>query len=732
MKRALLAPALVLGIAAVAGAQDKQDKKIRVLYVGGDWKAQLPNFKTQDKTVPMRGYFVQQEVEKAAPGRFEITLWTSYEFLQYGDAESLKPFDVIVAGDVMGQSVVPRLVKGLTDFVEGGGGFWYCDNHKAFSFIIKERSFDGILPIETVLFRPYGPDPPMPQYVPGLNKKTAKEYAPLKVKIIATDLPMVKGLSFDEAPPLKSARYGKVKDGAKVVAVAPDDSPIWVVWQKGKGRALWTGGVFANDEASADFSTWSRIGQFYAQTLAYLAEGSSAPRTALQPQAAEGALTVDLSKKGPEISARHFSIHGNEGAGVGSEAERKLYQALNLDGGFARTGAGQIIKQDKASKGYMDDGTDLTTFDWSKYEANQIPKEMERLKAINAVPIFMNWIPWGRSEEGLDPGRYTKYNVASLLVANGKPGTPEYKMNVEYLEPGNEPGFGPADSNSSVEKYIEFINYMGPKIHAMFPGTRMGCLGSYEWTYVQKLIDRAGRNVEWISRHPYGRTGESVMYLHDQYVDYARKAGLANLKFIITEWDFWIYGEPAFDYIMQRWKPLVDRADTCLGSLHYRWTEYQEGGYVFGVFGGYNTAYGQLPPEWPNPGKFNPITYRYNAFWAMRDCRGTQYAVELKVPDVENADSHRAYGVATCNGKQFNIVAYYGYPYQSLQKGKAFNTLKLHISAAIPPEVKGRSLVVSRADCRKIDEAPARQIQGDKLELDVELPARGAISLTVR
>ena len=60
---------------------------IRVLFVGGDWKSQLPNF---HGNIPLRGYFVKQEVEKAAPGQFEFTLWTSYEFLQYGESESLR------------------------------------------------------------------------------------------------------------------------------------------------------------------------------------------------------------------------------------------------------------------------------------------------------------------------------------------------------------------------------------------------------------------------------------------------------------------------------------------------------------------------------------------------------------------------------------------------------------------------------------------------------------------
>ncbi len=143
---------------------------------------------------PLRGYFVRREVEKAAPGRFAFTLWTSYELLQYGDAESLQPFDVIVVGDTMGQSVMPRLVRGLTAFVEGGGGFLYCDNHKAFSFNTRELSFDEVLPIEVVPFRPYDE---------GSQPMCSEK--PLAVRPAAPGHPVMRGLDWASAPPLRGA-----------------------------------------------------------------------------------------------------------------------------------------------------------------------------------------------------------------------------------------------------------------------------------------------------------------------------------------------------------------------------------------------------------------------------------------------------------------------------------------------------------------------------------------------
>ena len=181
--RVLCVVALSALLAAAGQPAQAAPRPLRVLFVGGDWKAQLPNY--QGKT-PMRGYFVRQELEKAAPGRFILTLVTSYEFLQYGDPASLKKYDVIVAGDVMGQSVMPHLVRGLKEFVEGGGGFLYCDNHKAFSFNTRELSFDDVLPIEMVPFRPYDPEGTQP--VCSEDKLT--------VHVAAANHPTMRGLNW--------------------------------------------------------------------------------------------------------------------------------------------------------------------------------------------------------------------------------------------------------------------------------------------------------------------------------------------------------------------------------------------------------------------------------------------------------------------------------------------------------------------------------------------------------
>jgi len=720
---AVLAALVAAGPLALAAPATAEDARIRVLFVGGDWKAQLPNYRGD---TPLRGHFVRREVEKAAPGRFDFTLWTSYEFLQYGDAASLGAFDVVVVGDVMGQSVMPRLVEGLGRFVRDGGGLMYCDNHKAFMFYTKERSFDAVLPIEVVPFRAYAP--------PEENQPLVK--GPVRVQVAARDHPIANGLDWAGAPALRGARHGKPKPGATVVARGPGGEPIWVAGDVGKGRTFWAGGVLANDELSEDFAGWADFGRFYAQALAWLAEKSAAPRGNLQDAIATATLTVDLAKKGPPLTSKHFGIHGQEASGPGEGMQGEdlaLYRALNLDDTFARIGAAADAPrrvQGGQQWEYLDRSTDLETFDGSLYDFTRLDAVLADCRRIRAVPLCLYWCPWKFEGVDMRPERWTKYFAAALEHANGRPGSPAYANRITYFEIMNEPDLSPAPQK--VDEYARFFNYAAERLAKRYPGVTCGYGGFYEWPYLVDVMDRCAKNVGWISRHPYGHTGEAVFDLGDRYIEHARGLGLKDLAYIITEWDFWIYGRPAFDYIMQRWKPLADHADTCLGTLHYRWREYHEGGYVFGLHGEFDQRYGELPPEWPNPGKNKPITYRYNAFWLMRDARGTQSAATVASPELATSPSPRVYAIATSREGRFNVVAYYGYPYVDLASGKSYGSIRLKVRCPLPPEVKGRRLVVSRADCKTIREEPERTIEGDAMDLELDLPATSGVSLTVK
>jgi hypothetical protein len=50
----------------------------------------------------------------------------------------------------------------------------------------------------------------------------------------------------------------------------------------------------------------------------------------------------------------------------------------------------------------------------------------------------------------------------------------------------------------------------------------------------------------------------------------------------------------------------------------------------------------------------------------------------------------------------------------------------------LPPEIKGHSLTISRADARTTSEEAPQLIKGDTLTMDIEIPECSAVSLTVR
>ena len=718
--------------------------KIRVLFVGGDWKSQLPEYITnagykylqkhpvswrsalppaisRKVSIPMRGYFVRKVVDKFAPGRFKFTLWTSYQFLQYGDAESLKKFDVIVCGGMQGESMVPRLIAGVKAFVKGGGGLMYADSVKNFSSYRRKWSFNAVLPIVQMPFKPYGP---------GLTGQPLLN-GPIKLQVVRAQNPIMRGLNFSTAPALLASHYGQVKKGAVVLAKAPGGTPLWVEWSYGKGRVLYPGGVFSNDDYSKNFANWPQFGQFYAQALSWLTGHCTYPAIRATNAVATGTLTVNLTQPGPTISARLFGVDGqNKEPGMPGNADLALFKALKLNGSFDRSAGFGAIEHRPHGTWYQrrNDGTSLTHFDWNKYNFSRIDGTLATTRKLKMTPLFLYGMPWPYAAK--HTRRWTKYCAAIIEHINGVPGTPAYHRRLRYFELMNEPSLGPPAS--VLTKYCQFFNDVAGHLHQRYPGMMFGGCGGFEYPYDDEIIARCGKNMNWISRHPYGLTGEAVFDLQDEFMKYARSLGFNHLKFIITEWDFWVYGRPAFDYIMQRWLPVVNHATTCLGTLQYRWREYDEGGYNFGVIGQFNQRYGQLPPQWPNPGLNKPITYRYNAFWIMRNCRGTRYATKLNIPALKTSPTPYAYAITTSNRKQFNIVIYYGYPYTHLAAGKRYTGLRLHVDVPIPSRVRGRTLVLARANARSILTAVPVKIHGNRINMKVSVPALSAVSLTVK
>jgi len=125
----LLMSTSTLGYARAQAAPNAA-RPIRVLTISGDWKSQSwyqdvwmkgQGEDGKGSGILYRGRFIAREVARAAPGRFVFADMTNYEAQQYADPNYLSQFDVVVIGDVVGWSLSPRFLQGLTAFQAQGG-----------------------------------------------------------------------------------------------------------------------------------------------------------------------------------------------------------------------------------------------------------------------------------------------------------------------------------------------------------------------------------------------------------------------------------------------------------------------------------------------------------------------------------------------------------------------------------------------------------------------------------
>ena len=155
--------------------------------------------------------------------------------------------------------------------------------------------------------------------------------------------------------------------------------------------------------------------------------------------------------------------------------------------------------------------------------------------------------------------------IATFLDhVNGKKGSPGYKLRVKYVELYNEPGI----KGDTIDGYAKAFKAVANRLHKDYPGVKIGGGGFYETPYMKMFIDKCGKDIDWISRHPYGWTREMIFKQEDDFMAYAKSKGYNQIKYIITEWDFWIQGRTKFDYMMKRGFESAKREEL-IGALHY-------------------------------------------------------------------------------------------------------------------------------------------------------------------
>ena len=722
--KTLQAMKIVAALSLAAGHAMAEPTK--VLMVTGDWKTQewYQNWMTKpgEEVKLYRGRLIAREVEKAAPGQFEFTDVTNYTGQEYLDADWLSQFDVLLLGDIMGLSLNPRFLAAVEDFVKDGGGLVYCASHKWRSSAQKNTPFanalPGVMPVDAWT-EDWRDEEKFPQLA---------DNAPFTPRVAAgkSDHPIVKGLDWAGVPELNINFKITPKDGAEAVLESPAGNPVLTVWQPGKGRAALSTSIYANDEVSPKFGDWPDFGKYYANLFRWLGENATAKKTPLRD--AKGAVTVavDFNKTANTVTGAMFGLHGaHDCPGFSPLKDKALenYKALNLAGAFGRFDV-------KGRKNRDDDD----------YAATD--RTLGLLEGLDLVPMALfnhfksgnSWV-W-EGAEGASWHNPNEKNIANVIFeidaflahTNGKKGSPGYRPRVPYIELLNEPDL----TDRTIPGFAKLFNAVADHVHENFPGVKVGAWGSYEMPYLEQFIEQCGAKADWISRHPYGWTGEMVFTLNQKFEEWAKARGHDHLKFIITEWDFWIMGRQKFDYMVRRNFEAVKHTDSVLGTLHYRLGYYPEPIYLFGVlWNGSNREKGG--GEWGEP-----MHDAYDAFWIFRDFRGARAAVETSADNAKLAA--RVHADATVDGAKHNVVLYYDWAYggdgfKDYEKGVRHPSVEatVNLSFVAGETTLPRTMTISKATgegfevVRQGVPVPA----GDKHTLTLELEPLTAYSITV-
>ncbi len=719
MRPTIMRLLLPLWLGALLCARNAEARPIRVLMVTGDWKAQAWY---QDVwmggKVLYRGRFIADAVNRAAPGKYEFTDITNYLGQEYVDASYLSQFDVFLLADTNGWSLPPRFLEGLRSFVRRGGGFFYCASYKWATAMLNGTALEEVLPAR---FAPVGnitedwqaakTGIPDQQFVPRLT---------------APDHPIVRGLSWSSMPPLAAAYQIAPKPGASVLLKAPSGAPILAAAAFGSGRSLLSASLFANDELSPNLGSWPETGRYYAQAFAWLAAGSTAHPA--QMKESEGAVTLsaDFTHTLNPIRPADFSIHGAQDdpslSPLAGLAEQN-FRVLHLEGSFGRLSADTEPEPGK--------------FDYSVTDARIA--ECRRL-GLEPLVLFAaityggpRWM-WPAGSSYGNPSEFSvnavTEQVAALLAHyNGGTGANAgYKRNITFIEIANEPTI----NGATIEGYCRLFRAVAKRVHHDFPGVQVGGMGGYEIPYVHWFLDRCGPDVDWISRHPYGWTGEMLFDVEDEFAAYGKAHGARNLKFIVTEADYWIQGRAKFDYMMKRDFEAL-RRENCLGVIHYRMGQYGEPIYLFGVeWAGWGREHGAGE-------KGAPMHDAYDAFWIFRDFRGDRAATGKSGATTPGLASHVHLDAAR-QGDALNAVVYYdwaygGKGYEDYATGRRMSRVAAHLQLRFHAAARARSLRVAHATGEGFGEDAVRQTVpagAVSAELALTLEPMTAYSITIR
>lgn len=215
-----------------------------------------------------------------------------------------------------------------------------------------------------------------------------------------------------------------------------------------------------------------------------------------------------------------------------------------------------------------------------------------------------------------DPEEYAEFAAAALSVVNGRPGSSDYQLNVQYVEIWNEPDTS-IYWDGRATRYYELFNTVAERLAEDHPEVKVGGPASlnYSANWTLNFIEECGDNIDVLIYHSYEESPENLTSRIEEMAEYLRdETGNEDAQVMITESDHRnLRGAPKSEYILERQFRLQNVREYIHGFHHFTAKAFNEGDTLLGLVNPNGTL----------------VDYNYWPFWIFRDLVGREVAVDV-------------------------------------------------------------------------------------------------------
>ena len=393
----------------------------------------------------------------------------------------------------------------------------------------------------------------------------------------------------------------------------------------------------------------------------------------------QATLRVDTTQGSGEIDRSLFSFVNYQALiDRGETVALRAFSQLNPSGGYQRMEINPPTFWPSQQEGFKPDELFATQ---SFRSVGRELIDQVRAEGMEPVLLLAYNTPWLTADGDItspptDSELWAQMASEALSVANGRPGSSDYALNVKYVEVWNSP-----DSQTywkgTPEQYFDLFTTVSRRIRRDHPGVRVGgpSVSNYRSEWVREFLAACGEYLDIFMYHSSGETTEEVISGIIETREMVQKVtGNANIEVMVTEADNQLIdGAEKFEYLIRRQVLLQGIRDVSTGFNHFAARAFPQGDGEVGLVYPDGTIVG--PNYWP--------------FWILRDLVGTEIPTQLT--GASDVIDRGLVAIASLTDDRLTTMIH-------LPRSVSESPLPLTVDITVPASLSEGIVHVSRAD----------------------------------